>query len=214
MHDGSLISPGNFIPVFEDNGFIVEVDFYVFTQVCKSLRELIDSGHKVYPVSVNFSRTHLKNNSIINRLEETIQKYDIDPKLIHIEITESAVAIGDSFAPTLLNEIHNLGFKLSMDDFGSGLSSLNSLRRLPFDILKLDKDFFQHDVITQRERVVISNIINLAKELDMEIVAEGIETEEQAQFLRNIDCPVVQGFLFSRPIPYEEFVEKYIDKIQ
>lgn len=214
MHDGSLISPGNFIPVFEDNGFIVEVDFYVFAQVCKSLRELIDSGHKVYPVSVNFSRTHLKNNSIINRLEETIQKYDIDPKLIHIEITESAVAIGDSFAPTLLNEIHNLGFKLSMDDFGSGLSSLNSLRRLPFDILKLDKDFFQYDVITQRERVVISNIINLAKELDMEIVAEGIETEEQAQFLRNIDCPVVQGFLFSRPIPYEEFVEKYIDKIQ
>ena len=214
MHDGSLISPGNFIPVFEDNGFIVEVDFYVFTQVCKSLRELIDSGHKVYPVSVNFSRAHLKNNNIINRLEETIQKYDIDPKLIHIEITESAVAIGDSFAPTLLNEIHNLGFKLSMDDFGSGLSSLNSLRRLPFDILKLDKDFFQHDVITQRERVVISNIINLAKELDMEIVAEGIETEEQAQFLRNIDCPVVQGFLFSRPIPYEEFVEKYIDKIQ
>ena len=210
LHDGRLISPGNFIPIFEDNGFIVDVDLYVYEQVCKKLRELIDAGYKVYPVSVNFSRAHLKNNSIIKRLDEVIQKYDIDPRLIHIEITESAVAIGDSFAPTLLNEIHKLGLKLSMDDFGSGLSSLNSLRRLPFDILKLDKDFFQHDVITQRERIVISNIINLARELDMEIVAEGIETEEQAQFLRNIDCPVVQGFLFSKPIPCDEFVEKYI----
>ena len=210
FHDGQLISPGHFIPVFEDNGFITEVDFYVYEQVCKKLRELIDEGHKVYPVSVNFSRTHLKNNNIIKRLDEVIQKYDIEPRLIHIEITESAVAVGDSFAPTILNEIHKLGFKLSMDDFGSGLSSLNSLRRLPFDILKLDKDFFQQDVITQRERIVISNIINLARELDMEIVAEGIETEEQAQFLRNVDCPVVQGFLFSRPLPCDEFVEKYI----
>lgn len=210
MHDGQLISPGDFIPIFEDNGFIVEVDFYVYEQVCKKLRELIDEGYRVYPVSVNFSRAHLKNNNILKRLEDVINKYDIDPRLIHVEITESAVAIGDSFAPTILNEIHKLGLKLSMDDFGSGLSSLNSLRRLPFDIIKLDKDFFQHDVITQRERIVISNIINLARELDMEIIAEGIETEEQAQFLRNVDCPIVQGFLFSRPIPCDEFVEKYI----
>lgn len=210
FHDGKLISPGDFIPIFEDNGFIIDVDFYVYEQVCKKLRELIDEGYKVYPVSVNFSRAHFKNNNIIKRLEDVINKYDIDPRYIHVEITESAVAIGDSFAPTILNEIHKLGLKLSMDDFGSGLSSLNSLRRLPFDILKLDKDFFQHDVITQRERIVISNIINLARELDMEIIAEGIETEEQAQFLRNVDCPIVQGFLFSRPIPCEEFVEKYI----
>ncbi len=209
-HEGTLISPGDFIPIFEDNGFIVEIDFYVYEQVCKKLRELIDAGHKVYPVSVNFSRMHMKNMNIISRLEEVIKRYDIEPHLIHIEITESAVAMGDSFAPTILNEIHKLGFYLSMDDFGSGLSSLNSLRRLPFDILKLDKDFFQKDVITQRERIVISNIINLARELDMEIIAEGIETEEQAQFLRNIDCPVVQGFLYSRPLPCDEFVEKYI----
>ena len=110
---------------------------------------------------------------------------------------------------SILNEIHRLGFKLAMDDFGTGMSSLNSLRKLPFDILKLDKDFFQKDQITKREQIVIHNIVRLGKELAMTIVSEGIETKEQINFLKNIQCPIIQGYFFSKPLPYSEFLAKY-----
>ena len=205
-----LVSPGLFIPIFEDNGFIAEVDFYVFDKVCALMRELMDKGIKVYPVSVNFSRVHLNNDKIIKRLISVVGKYDISPSLIEVEITESAFSEGDDFTPALLNEIRRLGFKLSMDDFGSGLSSLNSLRKFPFDILKLDKDFFNKEGISEKEKLVVANIVNLAKQLNMSVIAEGIETEEQAEFLRSIDSPIVQGFLYSKPIPQDQFVKDYL----
>ena len=207
-----LVSPGLFIPIFEDNGFIAEVDFYVFDKVCALMRELMDKGVKVYPISVNFSRVHLSNDNIIKRLISVVGKYDISPSLIEVEITESAFSEGDDFTPALLNEIRRLGFKLSMDDFGSGLSSLNSLRKFPFDILKLDRVFFNKEGISEKERIVVKNVVNLAKQLNMSVIAEGIETEEQVEFLRSIDSPIVQGFLYAKPVPQDVFVNDYLMK--
>lgn len=205
-----LLSPAVFIPLFEDNGFIVNLDYYVFENVCATLRKLIDDNVTVYPVSVNFSRVHLKNNKILRKLEQVTKKYNIDPSLIEIEITESALSEGDDFTPTLLNGIRNIGFKLSMDDFGCGLSSLNSLRKFPFDILKLDKEFFNNESIDEKEQIVVKNVVNLAKQLNMSIVAEGIETTQQLDFLRSIDCPVVQGYVYSPPLPEDKFIDKYL----
>lgn len=207
--DGTMITPNNFIPIFEDNGFIVELDFYVLEQVCQKIRSLLNSNKHVVPISVNFSRMHLRDRMLVPRLTTIVKEYNIPPNLIEVEITESALVEDNGYLLTILQDIHNNGFKLSMDDFGSGLSSLNLLRELPFDVLKLDKDFFQKGTTTKRERTIIEYIVKMALDLNMEIVSEGVETEEQAEFLRSIHCPIAQGYLYEKPIPEKLFVEKY-----
>lgn len=207
--DGTMITPNNFIPIFEDNGFIVELDFYVLEQVCRKLRSLLNSNKHVVPISVNFSRMHLRDRMLVPRLTTIVKEYNIPHHLIEVEITESALVEDNAYLLTILQDIHNNGFKLSMDDFGSGLSSLNLLRELPFDVLKLDKDFFQKGTTTRRERTIIEYIVKMALDLDMEIVSEGVETKEQADFLRSIKCPIAQGYLYEKPIPEKQFVEKY-----
>lgn len=207
--NGTVITPNNFIPIFEDNGFIVELDFYVLEQVCQKIRTLLNNKKMIVPISVNFSRMHLRDRMLVPRLTTIVKEYNIPPRLIEVEITESALVEDNNYLLTILQDIHNNGFKLSMDDFGSGLSSLNLLRKLPFDVLKLDKDFFQKGTTTQRERTIIQYIVKMALDLNMEIVSEGVETEEQAQFLRSIKCPIAQGYLYERPLPEKQFVEKY-----
>lgn len=204
-----LTPPIQFVPIFEENGFIVDIDYYVFERVCRKLRSLLDAEKHVVPISVNFSRIHLKDRTLVAHLLSTIREYDIPASLLEIELTESAFVEDNTFLLTLLNEIHNSGFKLSMDDFGAGLSSLNLLRKFPFDVLKIDKEFFQQGTSTERERVVITNVVKMAAELNMDIVSEGVETEEQAQFLKSIHCPIAQGFYFEKPLTEEVFEEKY-----
>lgn len=204
-----LIPPDEFIPIFEENAFIINIDYYIFDKVCELIRSLLDEGKVPVPISVNFSRLHLNNTNILTKLRTNLEKYNLTPEYIEIEITESALANNDSYMYSILNEIHRMGFKLAMDDFGTGMSSLNSLRKLPFDILKLDKDFFQKDHITQREQIVIRNIVQLGKELSMTIVSEGIETTEQINFLKRIKCPIIQGYFFSKPLHHLEFLAKY-----
>ncbi len=204
-----LLYPGSFIPIFEDNHFILKLDFYVFEKVCEHLRSILDKGLNPYPVSINFSRLHLSNGEMIGKLHTIIEKYQIPANLLEIELTESALAANDSFMYTILFKLHQMGFKLSMDDFGSGLSSLNLLRKLPFDIIKLDKDFFQQGSSTDRERIVITNVVKMAKELQMDIVSEGVETEEQADFLRSINCNLAQGYLYAKPMPEQDYLNKY-----
>ena len=204
-----LVPPDEFIPIFEENSFIIDIDYYIFDKVCELTRSLLDQGKTPVPISVNFSRLHLNNTKILTKLKENLEKYNLTPEYIEIEITESALADNDSYMYSILNEIHRMGFKLAMDDFGTGLSSLNSLRKLPFDILKLDKDFFQKNHITNREQIVIRNIVRLGKELSMTIVSEGIETIEQINFLKGIKCPIIQGYFFSKPLPHSEFLAKY-----
>lgn len=208
-NDGTMITPNNFIPIFEDNGFIVELDFYVLEQVCKKIRSLLDKNKRVVPISVNFSRMHLRDRMLVPKLTTVVKEYNIPPELIEVEITESALVDDNDYLLTILQDIHKNGFKLSMDDFGSGLSSLNLLRELPFDVLKLDKDFFQKGTTTPRERIIIEYIVKMGLELNMEIISEGVETKEQADFLRSIKCPVAQGYLYERPLPEKQFTEKY-----
>ena len=206
----SVIYPNDFIPIFEENGFITEIDFFVFEEVCKQLRHLIDHQNKVVPISVNFSRFHFRENTLIPHLITLLDKYKISPDLIEIEITESTMTDNSSYLIPLLEQIRQLGLRLAMDDFGSGLSSLNALRVLPFDILKLDKNFFRTESTTLKERIVVSNIVNMARELKMEIISEGVETEDQATFLKSIGCEFAQGYLFAKPMPANEYIEKYL----
>ncbi len=204
-----LIPPNDFIPIFEENQFVIKLDYYVFEQTCKHIRSMLNANQKVYPVSVNMSRLHLNNNEILTKLKEIVDKYQIPTHYLELELTESALQENSSYMFSILFQLHNMGFIISMDDFGSGLSSLNLLRTLPFDELKLDKDFFQQGSSTERERIVITNIVRMAQDLHMTIVSEGVETQEQADFLSSINCDIAQGFLFAKPMPIEEFERIY-----
>jgi diguanylate cyclase (GGDEF)-like protein len=207
-----IIPPDKFIPVFEENGFILNLDYYMLDRVCATMRKCLDEGLEVKPVSVNFSRLHLNNTALPAQIESTLRKYSVSPSLIEVEITESALNAQNTYQLRILNDIRAIGCHLAMDDFGSGMSSLNVLRELPFDILKLDKDFLHNNVMTSREQVIIKSIIQLAKELKMQVICEGIETEEQSRFLKSIGCTNGQGYLFSKPVPEEEFLNTYYRK--
>lgn len=206
-----FMQPGRFIPLFEENGFIVALDYYVLEHVCSTLESWSKKGLPIYPVSVNFSRLHFNSNTLPSVIKSCLERHSVPPELLEIEITESALGASDFYQKGILNEIHEIGCRLSMDDFGSGMSSLNVLRDLPFDILKIDKDFFHSKATTPRERIVISNIVRMALDLNMDIVCEGVETEEQEQFLRGIGCSVAQGYLYAAPMPEDDFVRKYLE---
>lgn len=204
-----LVSPASFIPLFENNGFITQLDYYVLDKVCAHLRDKLDKNIHVLPISVNFSREHFKTDALPDHLLSTIERYNIPPRFIEVEITESAVVESDHYWLHILQRIRNLGFGLAMDDFGSGLSSLNLLCDLPFKILKIDKDFFHSKTTHRKERIVISNIVRMAHELDMEVICEGVETQEQAQFLQSIGCYMAQGYFYDKPLPLDAFELKY-----
>lgn len=205
-----LIPPDKFIPLFEDNGFIVPLDYYVLDKVCEHIREKMDQNIDVFPISVNFSRAHFMNDDFVPHLLEAVQKYNIPSHLIEVEITESAFVNNSSYWLGILKKICAHGFGLAMDDFGSGLSSLNLLCDLPFKVLKIDKDFFHSKTANERERIVISNIVHMAQELDMEVICEGVETKEQCEFLQSIGCYMAQGYYYDKPLQQAEFDLKYL----
>ena len=200
-----LIPPIEFIPVFERNGFIVNIDFYVFEEVCKKIREWMDEGQKVVPISVNLSRMHIVNSNFIEKFKLIVDKYKIPTRLIELELTETAVLDNIEGLLDTMNNLKEKGFVISMDDFGTGYSSLNLLKELPVDILKLDRAFFTEKDESNNEKIVISNVIKMAKELKMKVISEGVETISQVEFLKQIGCDMVQGYLFSKPMPVKEF---------
>lgn len=206
-----MVPPIRFIPLFEENGFIVPLDYYVLESVCASLRTRLDAGKKVLPVSVNFSRVHLSTDVLPVVVKATLERYNISPGLIEIELTESALASIEDYQLNILNELRSLGHTLTMDDFGSGMSSLNALRKLPFDVLKIDREFLYSNSQSERERIVLSNVVRMASDLNMKVICEGVETEEQETFLKSIGCQFAQGFLYARPLPEEQFVKEYLD---
>ncbi len=209
-----LIAPNDFIPIFEENQFIIKLDYYVFEQTCIHIRRMLDARQTVYPVSVNMSRLHLKNGDVLIKLKEIVDRYQIPTHYLELELTESALQENSGYMFTILFQLHKMGFIISMDDFGSGLSSLNLLRTLPFDELKLDKDFFQQGTSTERERIVITNIVRMAQDLHMTIVSEGVETQQQADFLNSINCDIAQGYLFAKPMPMEEYERIYYPNVR
>lgn len=203
-----LMSPIKFISIFEKNGFIIEIDKFVFEQVCINLRKWIEYGYDVVPVSVNVSRLHFLNDNFVSDYKHILEKYNIPNGLIEIEITESVVFrnIYDVF--TIMKNFRENGFSISMDDFGSGYSSLGLLRKMPIDTLKLDKTFVDN-IEDHNARVIIIDVVNLAKNLNLNVVSEGIESNMQVDFLKSIGCDMGQGFIFSKPIPIDEY-EKLI----
>lgn len=209
-----LIPPMDFIPLFERNGFIVNLDFFVFEEVCAKMREWLSSGKTPPPVSVNLSRLHLRSTNFISRFQAIRDRYDIPDEMIELELTETAVLDARSDLSIIMKRLKESGFLLSMDDFGSGYSSLNLLRELPVDVLKLDRAFFAEEKSNRRERVIIRNIVQMAKELRIHVLSEGVETDDQLEFLQEVGCDMVQGFLFARPMPVEEYEKLIFNETQ
>lgn len=201
-----LVPPSEFVPFFEKNKFIVEVDLYVFEESCRLLRKWRDSGVKPIPISVNMSRVHLSNENFLERYEAIRKRYDVSAELLEIELTETLVFQHPQELIEVIAQIHAYGYRCSMDDFGSGYSSLNILREINVDTLKLDRAFFSSGRIDNpKERDVLISVIDLAKKLKMTTVAEGVETEAQAEFLRGTTCDMLQGYVFSRPLAIGDF---------
>lgn len=209
--DKGLISPGDFIPLFEKNGFIVELDFYVYEQVMKMQQRRMKQNKKLVPVSMNVSRCHLNSTTFTHHLEELAGKYNVPKDIIEMEITESIFSEEDRAAVALMDELKEHGFMLSMDDFGSGYSSLNLLRELPIDILKIDKGFLDEMDGSDKSKVIVEEIISMATRINIRTVCEGVETEQQRDFLKQAGCNIAQGFFYARPMPQNEF-EDLLDK--
>lgn len=209
--DDSIIYPDMFIPFFEKCGLIYQIDLFVLETVCKLLRKWIDRGENPIHISVNVSRYDFKKSSFVNSLLEIVSKYNIPHELLEIEITESIFLDNTSALQDILNNLIELGFNVSIDDFGSGYSSLNILTEIPATILKMDRIFFCHkDTKAEQAKFLLEQLIHIAHKLGFKTICEGIETTEQADFCKSIGCNAVQGYLFSKPIPITEFENKYL----
>lgn len=198
-----IIPPNDFIPLFERNGFITEIDLFVLETVCIQIKEWIDEGKTPLPIAVNISRVHLEQPDIVSQIIHMCEKYQIPPVFIELEITESAFLENEVTVIQKAKELKTAGFLLSMDDFGTGFSSLNLLKELPVDVLKLDKAFFVK-IIDEREKIILTNIVHMALQLNMTVISEGIETKRQVAFLKEIGCSIAQGYYYSRPYPMEQ----------
>lgn len=203
-----LISPGVFIPICEKNGFITRLDLYVFEQTCKFIRKCMDKGIPVVPISSNFSRNDIFQPNYVEKLEEIRKKYEVPAKYLRVEITESTVVGGIKQVNKIIEQLHECGYLVEMDDFGSGYSSLNVLKDIFFDIIKLDMMFLREETESNRGGIIVSAVMRMAKWLGMPVIAEGVETVKQADFLRSIGCESIQGYLYSKPLPEDQYEEK------
>lgn len=200
-----MIYPDEFIPLFEGNGFIVELDLYMFEEVCKLVERWHREGHKVIPISVNLSRSHFEIPNFFDYYEYVLKKYEIPPKSIEIELTESLFYNDFDSLTNLVNRIHNVGLSCSIDDFGSGYSSLNMLKDVRVDALKLDRVFFESGENDERGKDVIQSVLQLAQALDLHTISEGVEERAQVDFLKEMNCDLIQGYVFAKPMPVKEF---------
>ncbi len=209
--DGSFVYPDEFIPLIERSGQVVDVDYYVYREVFSFLANRLKEGKKVVPVSLNVSRVHLQKMHILEFVKGLLEEFQIPCSLVEFELTESIYLDNTEQALELIKGLHKLGIKVSMDDFGSGYSSLNLLSKLPIDIIKLDRVFLKEGEMQESDRIIISCVVDMAKKLKITSLCEGVETQEQSNYLKEVGCQMQQGFYFSRPIPREVF-ENLIEK--
>lgn len=212
--DGSLMFPDDFIPLFEKNGFIEEMDFYVYEEVFSRIRSWLDSGQEPISISVNVSRMHTFDSSFVRRIMNLVEKYRIPTKYIELEITENMILDDVDRLICMIEQLRDYGFLISIDDFGSGYSSLMLLNRLKIDILKLDKEFFLQKVLTNRDRIIVLSILQLAQALGIQVVSEGVETKEQVDFLIEHACDLVQGYYFYKPMSVDSLEKLLHDQEQ
>lgn len=203
--DGTMVSPGEFIPIFEKNGFITKLDYYVWEKVCQFIRQELDDGRKPAPISVNVSRVNLYNPKFFETLIDLVEKYKIPPKYLHLELTESAFSDSESIIQEAVKYLHRAGFTILMDDFGSGYSSLNVLKDVDLDVLKIDMKFFSKGETQERGAKIIEAVIRMAESLNLTVIAEGVEDEEQVEFLTKLGCDYIQGYYFAKPMPEAQY---------
>ena len=202
--DGTIIYPDQFVPIIERSGQIIQVDYFMYQQVFQFISERIAEGKTIVPISINVSRQHFKKLDIINYVKSLQRVYNIPPEYVEFEITETVCMTDTVKALNFIKTFHEMGFRVSMDDFGSGYSSLYLLSELPIDLIKMDKCFLQTQNLKDKERVIISNVINMTHQLDIQALCEGVETPEQSEFLKSVGCDIQQGFYFSRPVTREQ----------
>lgn len=201
-----VINTERFIYILEKDKSIIELDLYILEEACKIINRWSDNKFKLVPISVNVSRvTLIEDDTFITKLNDIINNYNIDTRFLEIEVTERVMLKDTNKIISVIKEIKDLGIKVSLDDFGSGYSSLTILKNLPIDTIKLDKLFLDKKDISEKGKIVIESIINMANRLGLEVVAEGVEYFEQAQVLKNLGCEIVQGYLYGRPTNISDF---------
>lgn len=203
--NNDMILPGKFIPIFEKNGFITKLDEFVWNEVARNLSQWIGRNYEPVPVSVNVSREDTNDPRLCEKLLDIVKQNNIPINLFRLEITESLFIEDSKRMIDVIDKLHSMGFLIEMDDFGSGYSSLNILKDLPVDVLKLDMRFFEGDKNQERGGAILNAIMRMSRWLKMPVIAEGVETKEQADFLLSLSCQVIQGFLYAKPMPRENF---------
>ena len=212
FHDGQIVPPIEFIPVLEETSDICRLDFHMLEQVCKHIRKWLDAGKKPGRISVNLSRRHMTNAQLVDNIIEIIDRYDVPHKYIEIELTETTTDVEFKDLKRVVEDLQEHGICTSVDDFGIGYSSLNLIRVVPWDVLKVDRIFVPMDNESRESArsVMFKYVIAMAKELGLECIIEGVETKAQLKMLRELGCEAVQGYLFDKPLPLDEF-EKRLD---
>ncbi|MCD7813367.1 MAG: EAL domain-containing protein [Lachnospiraceae bacterium] len=205
--DGTICMPGDFVPYMEESSLICELDWYMLREVCIFLKKRIDTKEYTVPIAVNFSRRHLAESDFVEKLCATVDAFSIPHSLIHVEITESALVNDPEPITALVAAIRKCGFHVAIDDFGSGLSSLSMVKNVDADILKIDRSLLFGESSNDRDRIVLESIYEFANRLHLTSVAEGVETNEQLGFLRTCGCDLIQGYLFAKPMPEEQFAQ-------
>ena len=200
-----MLLPGRFIPMFERNGLVTSIDFFVFEQVCRNLRSWKMRNLPLHTVSCNFSRLHFDRPNFTQRLADIADRYSVPHHLLEVEITESAIMNNPEAVWLQIVQLKEMGFKTAIDDFGAGYSSLGIVQMLDADSLKIDRSFIQRDLPGLRAQVVLANIIHLASDLGMNVICEGVETAEQSAIIMKLGCFTAQGFFYAKPEPAHDF---------
>lgn len=207
--DGTIILPKDFIPVLEENGQLSIVDWFIAEEACKTIKLL---KSRAVRISVNFGREHAHDSHFIEKLDKLVDSYNIDKSLLGVEITESDVATDKQDVIRWVNEIVAAGYSVSIDDFGSGMSSLSFVKDVPANILKIDRSFLADNCQTERGRMTLESVFYFAHRLHLLTVVEGVETESQLQFINTCDCDYIQGFIFSKPLEKSDFIRMCIEE--
>lgn len=203
--NGEIVLPNEFIPIFERNGFITKLDYYVWEKVCQFIDSELSQGRNPAPISVNVSRVNLYNPDFMDSLIDLIHRYQIPPHYLNLELTESVFSEDAELIQRAVNYLHDAGFTILMDDFGSGYSSLNILKDVDLDVLKIDMKFFSKGNTAEKGAKIIEAVIRMAESLDMMVIAEGVEEKHQVDFLNDLGCDYIQGYYFGRPMSQDQY---------
>lgn len=204
--DLGQIPPNDFVPLFEKNGLMARLDRYVWEEVCKFLRSEWDSFGEVIPVSVNVSHLNFYNRDLLDYLLSLVEKYELEPSMIKLEIMETAYMENPEKIISMIKEFRACGFEVMLDDFGSGHSSLSMLKNLPIDVVKIDISFTQEAGSSSRVNIILKFIMNLSKELNMDVIIEGVETKQQLEVIQSLGGHKIQGYYFGKPMPKDDFM--------